>query len=258
MVKYYRDDKIPLFEIKRCRTASQSKQFHFHSEVSIAVIRSGSTTVSYNTREYTFKANDLLLIPPQLVHNCIPEDSSEWDFSMIMIDSEWFHDYFRYRSDEILQHPLKSESMELFHAGLAALEHGPADQKERILIEFLESLFPLFEEQVNRVPSTSNFSAKAETVKEYIDNHFREKLRLDDLAGLVGVNRFYLARSFKKCYNISPLLYQRNVRFNYAKEELKKNVSLIDLALDLGYYDQSHFTNDFTAFTGISPGEYKS
>jgi AraC-like DNA-binding protein len=258
MLTYYRDDKIPLFEIKRCSTASQSKQFHFHSEVSIAVISSGSTTVSYNNTEYTFKANDLLLIPPQLVHNCIPYDSSEWHFSMIMIDSEWFHDYFQYKSDEILQHSLNPESMDFFHAGLTALEKEPADQKERILIEFIESLFKLFNENANTVLSTSIFSSKAEKVKEYIDNHFREKLRLNDLADLVGVNRYYLARSFKKCYNISPLLYQRNIRFNYAKEELKKNVSLIDLALDLGYYDQSHFTNDFTAFTGTSPGEYKT
>lgn len=256
MLQYYRNKKVPLFEIKRCCTASQSKHLHFHTEVSIALIAGGSTTVTYNKKSYTFTEKDLLLIPPHLVHNCIPDDSAVWEFSMVMIDSEWFHKFFQYSSDEILQLPLSDNDVELFNSLLISLEQEPAEKKEDILLEFSETILEFLDKNANKVVLNSANSAKAESVKSYIDEHFRDKILLDELAEIAGVNRFYLTRCFKKRFNITPLLYQRNIRFNYAKEELRKNVSLVDLALDLGYYDQSHFTNDFTAFTGISPGEY--
>jgi AraC-like DNA-binding protein len=36
----------------------------------------------------------------------------------------------------------------------------------------------------------------------------------------------------------------------------KKKISLTELALEAGYYDQSHFTNDFKEITGLSPKQF--
>ena len=65
-------------------------------------------------------------------------------------------------------------------------------------------------------------------------------------------------RNFKRLSGFSPKLFSRIVRFQSALAEYNKGKSLIDIAYDCGYYDQSHFIQDFKAFSGHNPREYFS
>jgi AraC-like DNA-binding protein len=57
---------------------------------------------------------------------------------------------------------------------------------------------------------------------------------------------------------VSPKLYCRIQRFQRTVQQLHRGVDIpwAELALACGYYDQSHFANDFRAFSGISPTTY--
>lgn len=66
-------------------------------------------------------------------------------------------------------------------------------------------------------------------------------------------------RNFKEHTGFSAKTFSRIIRFNsllgnYKREE----ISLTQVALDFGYYDQSHFIHDFKLFSGYSPGTYFS
>jgi AraC-like DNA-binding protein len=86
--------------------------------------------------------------------------------------------------------------------------------------------------------------------------------------GLVSVNelarRSFLSvrqfeRNFKFFSGFPPKLYSRIIRFQTATQQygnLQK--SLTDIALDCGYYDQSHFINEFKQFSGYHPKKYFS
>ena len=65
-------------------------------------------------------------------------------------------------------------------------------------------------------------------------------------------------RKFKDFAGFSPKTYTRIIRFQAALKEYGSNKSLTDIAYDCGYYDQSHFINDFREFTGYSPTIYFS
>jgi AraC-like DNA-binding protein len=47
--------------------------------------------------------------------------------------------------------------------------------------------------------------------------------------------------------------YTRLKRFHFAVTQLKKETNLTTLALNTGYYDQSHFIHEFSEFAGVSP-----
>lgn len=67
----------------------------------------------------------------------------------------------------------------------------------------------------------------------------------------------YIQRLFKEYVGLNPLLYARIVRFLNAIDRYEPDSScLTGLALDSGYYDQSHFIRDFKAFTGLRPRQY--
>jgi len=66
-------------------------------------------------------------------------------------------------------------------------------------------------------------------------------------------------RQFKQYAGLSPKLFSRIIRFQKATSFYKRDVtSLGSIALECGYYDQSHFINDFKIFSGMHPKQYFS
>ena len=74
----------------------------------------------------------------------------------------------------------------------------------------------------------------------------------------VGVSERRLSQVFHEEVGISPKLWCRIRRFQAAVRALHNgaDVPWAELALDCGYYDQSHFANDFRAFSGVDPTTY--
>jgi AraC-like DNA-binding protein len=64
-------------------------------------------------------------------------------------------------------------------------------------------------------------------------------------------------RNFKEFAGFTPKLYSRIIRFQAAIQQYKsRSGSLTDMALECGYYDQSHFIHDFKEFSGYHPKTY--
>ncbi|WP_437688312.1 helix-turn-helix domain-containing protein [Sorangium sp. So ce176] len=82
--------------------------------------------------------------------------------------------------------------------------------------------------------------------------------RVGALAGRLGVSVRQLERQFKRSAGMSPKALARLIRFSRATErlELDPDARLTALAFELGYADQAHFTREFRAFAGMSPGMY--
>ena len=68
------------------------------------------------------------------------------------------------------------------------------------------------------------------------------------------------SQAFREQVGLSPKAWYRIRRFQSALENIHQSstASWTDLALRCGYYDQSHFINDFRAFSGINPTAYSS
>ena len=94
-------------------------------------------------------------------------------------------------------------------------------------------------------------------VKEVAQAHYAQELKLDDLGKLANLSKFYLMRVFQRDVGISPHKYQTGLRINLAKERLTKGAQIVDVALDLGFSDQAHFTRTFKMYTQTTPGRFQ-
>ena len=84
-------------------------------------------------------------------------------------------------------------------------------------------------------------------------------LRFSDLARSAGVHPVYLSRAFRAAYGCTPGEYLRRARIERARRLLaKREVPLSQVAVAVGYYDQSHFTSVFRRVTGTTPGQYRA
>lgn len=94
-------------------------------------------------------------------------------------------------------------------------------------------------------------------VVAYIEEHTENTIRLDELANIAGVSRFHFSRLFKASTNTSPMAYVEQSRIRKAQSLiLKGEISLAEIALMVGFADQSHFTRRFQLYTGCTPAVF--
>ena len=94
--------------------------------------------------------------------------------------------------------------------------------------------------------------------REAIEAHPERDVGLDDLAALTGLSRFHLLRAFRQEVGVTPHAFVTGRRVARAKRLLAGEDALTTVALDCGFYDQSHFSRTFKAWTGVTPGQYRA
>lgn len=82
------------------------------------------------------------------------------------------------------------------------------------------------------------------------------------LAPALGVTRQHLARRFSQLVGVSPKTFARVVRLGRVIERVRQipagePVNWSTLALELGYYDQSHLVDEFREMTGLTPTAWR-
>lgn len=92
---------------------------------------------------------------------------------------------------------------------------------------------------------------------EYI-LRYPSETQIRKLTEKVGYSQKHFIDLFKKYVGVSPKSYLRIIRFQKVILEIEKNreINWSTIAYDCGYYDQSHFINDFKKFSGFTPNEY--
>jgi len=75
------------------------------------------------------------------------------------------------------------------------------------------------------------------------------------LSSEIGWSGRHLARQFNREIGMTPKAFARVLRFGSAVRRLtqRSDGRLTDIALDLGYYDQAHFTREFRELAGVTP-----
>lgn len=86
--------------------------------------------------------------------------------------------------------------------------------------------------------------------------HLAERLELDCLAAVAGLSKYHFVRCFKKATGLGPLQYHMQLRLIEARRRLRRGLHPHDVALDLGFYDQSHFITAFRRIHAMTPRHY--
>jgi AraC family transcriptional regulator len=96
-------------------------------------------------------------------------------------------------------------------------------------------------------------------VMAYIDEHIGEAISLSDLAKTAGLSRMYFAARFRVATGLRPHEYILRRRVEWAKDLLTRtDETLVEIALNVGFQTQAHFTTVFKRFAGSTPGRWRS
>jgi AraC-like DNA-binding protein len=106
------------------------------------------------------------------------------------------------------------------------------------------------------LPSKPEHSVVA-VVLEYLEAHLGENTSLERLADLVQLSPFHLAKSFAKMVGVPPHIYQTARRVERAKGLLRQGIAPAEVALAVGFFDQSHLNKKFKGLVGVTSGVYQ-
>src|SRR5262249_12523918 len=96
-------------------------------------------------------------------------------------------------------------------------------------------------------------------VLQYVDENIGAKITLQDLSVVAGLSRMHFAAQFRAAMGLRPHEYLLKRRIERAEELLKQaQVSLVDVALTVGFQTQAHFTTVFKRFAGDTPYQWRS
>jgi AraC family transcriptional regulator len=99
---------------------------------------------------------------------------------------------------------------------------------------------------------------KLRAVLEYIHDHLDAELSLDHLAAVAHLSPYHFARLFKNSTGLPPHQYVIARCVERAKELLRERdrPPLAEVATELGFADQSHFTRHFKRLVGVTPRQF--
>lgn len=235
---------------------------HFHEYYVIGFVEEGERVLSCKNQEYTVKRGDILLFNPGDNHACVQNDEGALDYRSLNITKGVMLDL----AEEVTgrrELPGFSHSVITDEEAVCCLrplyesvmkgDHGFG--KEENLLLLISLLIQRYGQPFETC--VTECRDEIERACAFMEQHFAEHIYLEKICRCAGLSKSALLRAFTKSKGVTPYSYLENVRIGEAKKLLEQGVPPVEAALQTGFSDQSHFTNYFNRFIGLTPGAYQ-
>lgn len=251
-------------EAYRFQGLMQKFPHHFHDYYVIGFIENGKRRMQCNGRDCIIHPGDIILFNPRDVHSCEQVDDRPMDYRSLNINPDSMRRMVReitgadrlprFAHNVLAGSELAAPLQELHQRIL----NGESDfVKEELMLFLIGQLLQEYSDITKGADEEKGESVYGfEAVCEYMDTHYEAKITLDQLSELAGLSKYYFLRSFTRLRGLSPYSYLETIRVGRAKKLLEQGLSPADAASRTGFSDQSHFTNFFKRYIGLTPGQY--
>ena len=113
-------------------------------------------------------------------------------------------------------------------------------------------------ESAQYFPNQKTVEQLAPALQYINENYTSEAISVAKLAELCRVSEVYLRKLFQNAFSVSPAVYMRNLRLQYAKELMQtEEYSVTDVAMMSGFNDIAYFIREFKKAVGATPSTYR-
>ncbi len=245
--------------------AGWQSEEHFHNFTEIYYVVSGKGHFVIEGKEYPVQADHMLLINPNVHHNEISNTSTPLQIITLGVEGLLFtpvNEHEKATLHYFIQNyaPYRSMILPYLEAIVNELETKELyyERACRHLLELCILNMKRYAHEPLEIVTLRTMSKECMEAKEYIDNHFKENITLDDLSKLTYTNKYYLVHAFKKYTGLSPISYLIAKRIEEARTLLETtNYSISQIAELVGFSSQPYFSQVFKKITGHTPFEVR-
>ncbi|MEK8078424.1 helix-turn-helix transcriptional regulator [Pseudomonas sp. XK-1] len=250
---------LPGVELFHADFSGQAFARHSHDAFAIGAILQGVGGYQCRGARHALPAGTLSLMNPQEAHNGYAE-SERLVYRMLYVEEGRLpHLLGRKRLPRGFAelNPQDDGAVALGLARLAAaFEQADVLTLESELLAVLERVF-LRHGGLPAAQTTRRDGGVILALRDYLEAHYAEAVSLEQLGQQLQRHPRHLIEAFRRVYGVPPHTYLLQRRVREAKRRLLAGEAVVAVALDLGFYDQAHFSTTFKRFTGVSPGLFR-
>lgn len=247
---------LPDLEITTATHSRRDFPRHIHDSFCIGLVQHGARIITTQNTETRIGPGELFVLNPRQPHSCKADDAGT-SYHVINIAPEVMDAFAgpcpAFKPLRIVSRPLAHHMQRL--CSLAGRDYTPLE-RETCLVQLLS---PLIAHGSAVAPSAAPTHASQDVIKpvlEYIHAHYTGKPSLTELARLCHRSPYHFQRIFVKYMGLSPHDYLMYVRIKHSKTMLRDGCPIADVAQNVGFVDQSHFTHSFKRIVGMTPGYF--
>ena len=233
------------------------------------VVLTGTGSLTYEGTTYNLAVGDCVFIDCRKSYShSTGYGTGELDASLWSL--QWCHFYapslpaiyekYKERGGSPVLHPESLSQFTTILTDLYSLASSSDYIRDMRINELLSSLLTLLMEQSWHPESKTVSRKRLELVevKNYLDEHYAEKIALDELAEKYYINKYYLTKIFKETYGSTISNYLIAMRITKAKQLLRfTDMTVDEIGSAVGMSDANYFSRMFRKVEGISPREYR-
>lgn len=261
-----------LFTWKGTRDIDEDS-YHSHDHLELAFVLAGAGKYQIEGEMYEVREGDLLIFNPGVKHQALLSESSSVATTEFFVGFSDFqlpgypHNYLPVPNGKHIIHSTGEFRQKLSRicASMDAESRMYKEGRYFMLKAYLMQLILLvIREQCDAVSPTGSCAFESvnkkyvvERIINYFEEHFSDKISLDQIAENMYLSPFYISKIFKSEVGDTPIRYLINIRLEKAKAllEEERGSSIQEIAAMVGYDDAYHFSKLFKKRYGISPSQ---
>ena len=230
-------------------------------------------------RSFQTQEGDIILVPPYCTHSAfeIPEKTMVSDSLVFHLDllgaqgqdlsaSKYLRPLAegQLQMPEVIRRPDRGydKIREAFLEALECFQSRPPFYEMLLREELLHIIILLFQFGYIRESAESRNSPagrqQLKTVLQYIAEHYREKIKVADLADMSGFSESYFMSFFRQYVGMSCVSYLNHYRIQKAAHALEETSSpVMEIAMDHGFDNISYFNLQFRREFGMTPRQFR-
>ncbi|HEY3323615.1 MAG TPA: AraC family transcriptional regulator [Planctomycetota bacterium] len=284
---FFKSSGMPLIVLDT-RHGDRPVEPHAHSFIELVLFAEGASVHEYAGKRYTLTPGDLFVIHPgephayisgrrARVYNCLfmPEilrpdldylRRMDGFFDLVMVEP-FFRSETGLRSVLHLDTPTRLRVVELLGEIIREIEHKrpgfeAASRSMLIQVLVLVARFRTQNSAATKDSAAEDLSGKRALVHQcirFVEEHYPEEIRLENLAGQAFLSPEYFSKIFKRLTSQTPIEFVNAVRLDKARQLLVTTaLPITEIAWRTGFHDPNYFARQFKKATRRTPGQYRS
>ncbi|GGJ45121.1 helix-turn-helix transcriptional regulator [Streptomyces brasiliensis] len=249
--------RVPgVVEVFHAHFTEYAYPMHVHEAWTLLIVDDGAVRYDLDRHEHGTPLDTVSLLPPHVPHNGSPATPHGFRKRVLYLDATHLgEDLIGPAVDgPDLRDPLLRLRVGQLHGALA--HPGDELEAESRLMFVGERLRRQLRHRGTTVEPRSD-PGLARSLRELLDAHVTDGLRLDDAARLLHAHPAHLVRAFSTAYGIAPHQYLMSRRVERARRLLLAGRAPGEVAPATGFFDQAHLTRHFKKLVGVTPGRYR-
>lgn len=256
--QFWSDPLVPHLTIRTTEHSTQGYKSHSHPELSIGIIKSGSTCLSINQEQLFLEPEDIVLIEPNKVHACNPIANQPRSYHMLYIDNNWCCQHlsmlYGYPVSQFVCEQAIITQRDDWSLLIAKLFKNDT---QTLSSDINQKLINLLNHYCSPINESSHNDDLAFKVKRCLLQDIVNPPTLGAMGEEFGRSKEALIRSFKQRFGTTPKSFLNNNRVEKAKILLRTGTNIVDAAIEVGFSDQSQLHRAFVNYTASTPRQYQ-